>query len=99
MPRSMCRSEWQTPLAAMRTKTSPLFGGSTSASSIASGELCSYRTAARMSGVPPQEVFDQRHDPIWLVLLRKVPRGLEPVDLGVRINVGPLVCVGRLEVR
>src|SRR5215831_19623874 len=47
-PSAACRQEWQTPLAVMRTATSPARGGSSSSSSTTSGLPCSNSTDARM---------------------------------------------------
>src|SRR5437763_13405720 len=47
-PSAACRQEWQTPLAAMRTRTSPTRGVSSSTSSTFSGVRCSNSTEARM---------------------------------------------------
>src|SRR5919108_2066507 len=49
IPSTTCRSERQTPLAAIRTPTSPGPGGSTSTSSTRSGSPISDRIAARTS--------------------------------------------------
>ena len=46
-PDSVKASVWHTPLATMRTSTSPFFGGSTSTSTICSGCLGPKATAAR----------------------------------------------------
>ena len=51
-PSMVCRSEWQTPLAASRTATSPARGPSISTSSIASGAPTSRSTAARIRWPP-----------------------------------------------
>ena len=48
IPWATWRSEWQTPLAAIRTSTSPAFGGSSSSSSTTSGSPNARRTAALM---------------------------------------------------
>jgi peptide/nickel transport system permease protein len=46
LPSKACRQLWHTPLAAMRTRTSPARGGSRSTSSTTSGFLCSSITEA-----------------------------------------------------
>src|SRR5919197_522506 len=51
IPSTTCRSEWQTPLAAIRTATSPGPGGSTSTFSTRSGSPISNRIAAP-TGLP-----------------------------------------------
>src|SRR5688572_29791192 len=53
LPSAACRQLWQTPLAVMRTSTSPARGASSSTSSTRSGLPCSKRTDARM-GLPPE---------------------------------------------
>src|ERR671915_1051901 len=46
MPSTVCRSEWHTPLAAIRTSTSPARGGSTAISRSSSGAPPRVITAA-----------------------------------------------------
>src|SRR5262245_1834829 len=49
LPSAAWRQLWQTPLAVMRTVTSPARGGSSSSSSVRSGLPCSKSTDARMA--------------------------------------------------
>src|SRR5262245_43960279 len=61
LPSAACRQLWQTPLAAMRTRTSPARGASSSSSSTDSGLPCSNSTDARMNASDPSaRVADPR---------------------------------------
>src|SRR5712691_8959711 len=52
LPSAACRQLWQTPLATIRTSTSPVRGGSSSSSSTFSGVACSNSTDALIRGSP-----------------------------------------------
>src|SRR5260370_1788715 len=60
VPLASERSEWQTPAAARRTRTSPAAGCGSSISSIVSGEPTEVRTAARITAASFAAV-DRKH--------------------------------------
>src|SRR5258705_10611523 len=92
-PVTRCSSEWQSPDAAISTRTSPSLGGSSSISSTLHGLPTSHKMAALVFMMGPPGHFVERGHPSEQ-LPRRTHGHFDPVHAGAVVGGGAGAVVG-----